>query len=758
MLQAPSFLGVRRAVFLTGLRHDATPGTTRSSVLALYGVTAILALLLAVSRHHLWKADLHIPMVYGHDASIVHMWVKSIIDNPWAFTNEYLGAPGTLEMQDFPVCSNVHFLFIKGMAVFTHDPFLIVNWYYLLSFPMIACTFLFLMRSLGVRAFPALVFSIAYCFLPGHFKRGTCHLFLATYFMIPLFTCMVAWLLVDDRYLVYRREATGKLAINWSSRKTWVTLFSCVALGSDFPYYPLFAVILCPFAAGMAIYLEKSRRAAFASLMLLGLLSGSFAANLAPTFLYHVKNGSNPSGLHVTNHPWTDTEIYAMKLARLLLPTDHHVLGSFRAVHDEYYAKTNTSTDLNVMALGTVASLGFLGVLLRLLTPDLTSARGRVYYLLGVLTVVAFLFGSVGGFGTLMNLLWIKTSRTYDRISMFIACFALVALALWFDGLIERLRTRRGLRFLPHAILAGLLVVACGENSRGALTPPSEGIAAELRRDAAFVREVEASVPPGSKIFQLPYVSFLSYINVQHKMMPYDHFRGYLHSKTLRWSFGAMHGRPTDQFHAHLTTLPLPDRVEALVALGFAGIYLDRFGYADEKFEARLAALLAVEPITSGDGRLAFYSLAPRAALLRSLFSEEELRHRYDRLLEIPALTWGKGCDAEEKDGAGNRWRWCRSEASMKVVNFSSRPVRKTLRIAARAYDAQGGELLLSGPLIEDRIVLPNAGVKFSREIDIPPGSHRIDFSCTAKPYVHPSRTLVFVFTECEFVADPPAK
>ena len=94
----------------------------------------------------------------------------------------------------------------------------------------------------------------------------------------------------------------------------------------------------------------------------------------------------------------------------------------------------------------------------------------------------------------------------------------------------------------------------------------------------------------------------------------------------------------------------------------------------------------------------------------------------------------------------------------MKVVNFSSRPVRKTLRIAARAYDAQGGDLLLSGPLIEERIALPYTGVKFSREIEIPPGTHRIEFSCTAKPYVHPARTLVFALTQCEFVADPPAK
>jgi hypothetical protein len=94
----------------------------------------------------------------------------------------------------------------------------------------------------------------------------------------------------------------------------------------------------------------------------------------------------------------------------------------------------------------------------------------------------------------------------------------------------------------------------------------------------------------------------------------------------------------------------------------------------------------------------------------------------------------------------------------MKVVNFSSRPVRKTLRIAAKSYDAQGGDLLLSGPLIAERIALSSAGAKFSREIEIPPGAHRITLTCTAKPFVHPARTLVFALTECVFVADAPSK
>jgi len=721
-------------------------------MLAIYGVTAILSLLLAVNHLRLWKADLRTPLVYGHDACIVHMWVKTIIDNPWSFSNEYLGSPGVMEMQDFPLASNLHFLFMKAMTVFTRDPFLIVNLYYLLTFPLIACSFLFLMRSLSVRWFPAVVFSLVYCLLPGHFWRGTAHLFLSAYFMIPLFTCMVGWLLLDDRYLIYRRDDTGKLAIAWRSPKTWFTLVACVAVGSDFPYYPLFAIILGPFAVAIAIYLERSRRVAIASVVLIGLVACSFAANLAPTLLYHARNGSNPSELHVTNHPWSDGEDYGLKVTQLLLPTDHHILNRFRQVRDEYYVTTRIPSEADAMALGAVASLGFIGILLRLLCPDLGSPRGRMFYLLGVLTVVSVLFASVGGFGTMVNLLGLRTTRTYNRMSMFIACFALVGIALWFDAVLERVRERRTLRSLSYAMLLALLVVAGFENTKGTYLVPRASVVAEFQNDAAFVRAVEASVPPDSKIFQLPYISYCSYANAQGKMQPYDHFRGYLHSKTLRWSFGAMHGRPTDQLHARLTTFPLPDRVEALIALGFEGIYLDRLGYADKKFEAELASLLAVEPITSGDGRFAYYSLADRAASLEAHYSPAELRGRFARLMEDPSLIWGKGCYAEETDAADLRWRWCGSKGMLAIRNYTDHPIRRTLRFSAYSYDAGGGTLTLSGPLFEDRIEMPPAGGKFSREIDIPPGSHRIDLSCSAKPYLHPARTLVFMVRNYELI------
>src|SRR5207302_2429992 len=113
-------------------------------------------------------------------------------------------------------------------------------------------------------------------------------------------------------------------------------------------------------------------------------------------------------------------------------------------------------------------------------------------------------------------------------------------------------------------------------------------------------------------VFQFPYIAFLSYANAYYKMLPYSHFRGYLHSHRLRWSFGAMHGRFGDDLHARLASQPLESSIRQLAFLGFGGIFVDRYGYADggQELETRLWNMLGTEPIISRNGRLSFFGMA----------------------------------------------------------------------------------------------------------------------------------------------------
>jgi phosphoglycerol transferase len=62
-------------------------------------------------------------------------------------------------------------------------------------------------------------------------------------------------------------------------------------------------------------------------------------------------------------------------------------------------------------------------------------------------------------------------------------------------------------------------------------------------------------------------------------MTDYEHLKGYLHSSTLRWSYGGVKGRDGDWQKS------LPEDPKLLVAeleqLNFQGIWINRNGYED---------------------------------------------------------------------------------------------------------------------------------------------------------------------------------
>jgi phosphoglycerol transferase len=133
---------------------------------------------------------------------------------------------------------------------------------------------------------------------------------------------------------------------------------------------------------------------------------------------------------------------------------------------------------------------------------------------------------------------------------------------------------------------------------------------AQFEKDASFIHQIELVTPEQGMIFQLPYVPFPENPPI-YNMTEYDHFRGYLHSKHLRWSYGVMRGREGDRWLRSISAKPIPELLDAVSLKGYAGIYVNRTGYPDraERVESELSRLLGVTPVISLDGDLAYYSL-----------------------------------------------------------------------------------------------------------------------------------------------------
>lgn len=140
-------------------------------------------------------------------------------------------------------------------------------------------------------------------------------------------------------------------------------------------------------------------------------------------------------------------------------------------------------------------------------------------------------------------------------------------------------------------------------------TPDYAAIEAEYTSDADFVSEIENEVEAGSMIYQLPYHQYPEAGPVN-DMWDYHLYTGYVHSDTLRWSYGTIKGRDGDKWNKNVSQMSTRRMVEYLKEQDFAGIYVDRRAYTEdeiEKLEEELETYTGSKPLVSENGNLSFF-------------------------------------------------------------------------------------------------------------------------------------------------------
>jgi phosphoglycerol transferase len=126
------------------------------------------------------------------------------------------------------------------------------------------------------------------------------------------------------------------------------------------------------------------------------------------------------------------------------------------------------------------------------------------------------------------------------------------------------------------ALIATLGVGRVGPNPVNGMADTAEEYRGLSQRDAAFFGRLEASLPRGASVVQIPHMSYPESPPIHH-LRDYEHFRAYLHTRTLRFSYGAMRGRYWDGWlHDALSKHRLGDSLEALAAVGFHALLVDR--------------------------------------------------------------------------------------------------------------------------------------------------------------------------------------
>ena len=698
-------------------------------------VTALLASAGAAFAMRLWEADLTVPFSYTDDGLLILGLVKTLLAEGWWLTSSSLGFPFGQELYDYPFAAGntLHLLGIAGLGLLLGDPVLAINVFFLLGFPLIAVVAFLVFRRLGISIVVSVFAGSVFAILPYHFARNIDHLFLSSYYTIPIAGYLIVKVF-SGRPLFDLSGSRRKQALQIAA-----VVAICVAIGSTATYYAVFTVLLL-LVGGLISAVAHPRLgtlpgAAVASALILVTLLVAFT----PVLVHRVQDGGNPA---VAARGADETERLSLRISELVLPVGHHRLGPLADLRERYEEATPLPTESN-QALGLVACVG----LLTLLGVAVAAAVGRRWSAgpmrqlppIAAATVAAILLATTGGFSTVVSYLGVTQLRGWNRMSILIAFFCVLAVALLLDA--ARARIARGLRgrVAFGALLAVLGVVALLDQTNDSFVPQYKAFKGEYVSDRWFVAAIERQLGPGSAVYQLPYVSFPEETNPPGGISAYAHLAPYAHSADLSWSFGSMRGRPEDWASA-LAPKPVATMALALAATGFEGLYVDRLGYDDagSSLLGELAGL--VGPIQySANERRAFVDLRTYADRVDGELTRSQLAAVRELTLRPVRSTWDDAFWPLESAG-GHDWRWSRlRRASLGLVNSgtTSRVIEVEFTLASGVTDA--AQAVVTWPDgVKSLVDVTPEGARVSRRLSLEPGRSVIAFETNAGRAVTP--------------------
>lgn len=570
-----------------------------------YAAAVALCLAILIWVMELWNANLHIPFSYSGDALFSGMSIKGMIDNGWFLRNDFVGMPTGFDAYDFPSADVFHLLMLKFISLFSSDYAVVINSFFLLTFPLTTLSSLFAFRQFKLSYASSIVASLLFTFLPFHFLRGEYHILVAAYYMIPLIVMVILWVYSEEPFLFKNNPDNGRLKFEFNFKST-ASIVICLLVASTGLYYAFFACFFL-LIAGVPIYLLKRKRynLLIIETLIALIIIGTFA-NILPNIAYVYNHGTNSEA--VQRSP-VESEMFGLKIDQLLMPVDGHRLPALANLKNKYNRIAPLVNENRSSTLGFIGSIGFLILIGKLFYKSHQNCTEILNDNLSKLNLSAVLLATIGGLGFFVALV-IPGIRSYNRISVYIAFFSLFAVSLLLDRYYRKFVKTKISRYFYYGFLLLILTIGILDQTNKSFVPPYDLLAAEYASDGKFISEIEASVPANAMIFQLPYVSFpenLSELN----MGDYELFRGYLHSNNLRWSYGAMKGREGDFWQRKVSQMPLNEFVENLSLAGFNGIYIDRRGYEDKgtEIEAGIKSLLKIEPIISEDNNLVFFNM-----------------------------------------------------------------------------------------------------------------------------------------------------
>ena len=548
--------------------------------------------------------NLYIPMQYeGGDDMGVLVNAKQFTEQGWNMTSDRLGAPYTVQYYDFTasMMHNVGLFIMKIFAVIIGNAAAAMNLTYLSIYFMAGIISYFVMRSMKINCWINALTSSVFALSPYMLYRNIGHIVLTECYFVPLSILICLWIYERDDVLVPDRNFF-KRKINYV-----VLFFTFLIANNGIAYYPFFTCFIFLVTAISKLMKTGKIRQGLRGVIATIMVCFFVILSLLPGKIYTFVNGANPTALERTS--FQESELYGMKIAQLFMPINGHGLYG---KYIEYYNENAFLITENVTSyLGIIGMIGFIILIICIFIKKDNEFSKRLGFL-SELNIMMVLLGTIGGIGAMFAFFISPLLRGYNRISIFIEYVAILAVALCVDRLVEIVREKKMFKGILIYIVYGVFGLACifsiWEGCPEFATPSYDTIRKEYTSDKDFVERIENQLDEGAMIYQLPYHEYPEFGPVN-DMWDYHLYVGFVHSDTLRWSYGSIKGREEDKWNKNVSEMNYGDMVKYLKEQGFAGIYVDRRAYLDDEFaelKTGLEGAAGGSFISSDNGNLYF--------------------------------------------------------------------------------------------------------------------------------------------------------
>ena len=588
-------------------------------------VTLITTIVTAVVFRHQLRTPRR-PFDYDGDGLIHGAWIDNMIRTGWINENPRLGAPFGQLYYDYPLGGdNLHFLVLRIGSLVTNDWSLLMNGFFLVGIPVTAITAHLSLRWMGAPRWIAGAASVLYAFAPVRFFRGTDHLFIASYAIVPIAVLLTFRAASGTLPWVPTRAAATRAR---GVAASWPWLVALLAIGACGADYFIFFCLVVMTAGALTALARRSVRPLVAALTSMAISGFSFAIGLAPSMWHWRSNGR----VEIARRSVFQQDLYGLRPVSLFSPVKHHALEVLHLVAGRLVNGESSMETRQYMGvvIATVLAVMFVQLLRSVVAGEARPDPRRS--LCVALVIVCIAVSTIGGLSWLGGLVGFTSIRAWARISPFIGFLALAWMSIGLVPFEQRVVTgTRTRRSIGIGVLAAITVVGVIDQTPRIRFPSAKSDStANWTSDRQYFPMIEQALGDGTSVFQLPIRRFPEE-RATVDSTDYDLLRPSLNTSTLCFSYGGMKYRESE-WQQQLVDRPAEEFLDDIVATGFRALIIDRYGYEDRAagLEQQITALTSTPPLIDSTGRWATYDLEPfaieRAATLGAAALDDRAR------------------------------------------------------------------------------------------------------------------------------------